>query len=348
MINNKFTRLKPCIMASHLVAGKQFKIIKHIIIFLIFNFSLLIFNLKPVRAQQVSLSLSPPLVELIIKPGKSVLVAYQIENLGDPVYLNADVVSFEVKDNLGNVKLKEKAEGPFRFSLDNSALKLNQPFFLKTRQKEQLLLRIRAIEGAPEGDYYYTLIVSTQPRMVTEGDSIGSTKATIGTNIITTVTESGKIDIKGKIALFDVLPRFRLPLGKSYLNFFDSNDKIPIVLILENKGKNFIKPEGEIILKGNFGETAHYQLLPQNILAESQRLIEATPSAEVELKKPVSLILSGFFLGRYRLSTNINFGQGIPNVFAATSFIALPFKFILGLFGASIMIFILIKRDRNN
>ncbi len=328
--------------------NSKLNIIKYFLILLTFNFSFLTFNLKSVNAQEVSLSLSPPLVELIIKPGKSVLVAYQVENLGDPVYLLADVVSFEAKDNLGNVKLKEKAEGPFRFSLDNSQLAFNQPFFLKTRQKEQLLLRIRAIEGAPEGDYYYTLIVSTQPRMVKEGESIGSAKATIGANIITTITESGKIDIKGKIALFDVLPRFRLPLGKNYLKFFDSNDKIPIVLILQNQGKNFIKPEGEIILKGNFGETAHYQLLPQNILAESQRLIEATPSATVEFKKPVSLILSGFFLGRYRLSTNINFGQGTPNVFASTSFIALPFKFILGLFGALIIIFILIKRDRSN
>lgn len=322
----------------------KLKIIKYFFLFLIFNFSLLIFNFKVVNAQQVSLSLSPPLVELIIKPGKSVLVAYQIENLGDPVYLTADVVSFEVKDSLGNVRLKEKAEGPFRFSLDNSSLKLNQPFFLKTRQKEQLLLRIRTIEGAPEGDYYYTLIVTTQPRTVSEGESIGNTKATIGANIIATITESGKIDIKGKIALFDVLPRLRLSLGKSHLNLFDSNDKIPIVLILENKGKNFIKPEGEIILKGNFGETAHYQLLPQNILAESQRLIEATPSAAVELKKPVSLILSGFFLGRYRLSTNINFGQGTPNVFASTAFIALPFRLILGLFGALIIIYLILKK----
>lgn len=326
----------------------KLNIIKYFFVFLIFNFSLLIFNLKVVNAQQVSLSLSPPLVELIIKPGKSVLVAYQVENLGDPVYLTADVVSFEVKDSLGNVKLKEKAEGPFRFSLDNSSLKLNQPFFLKTRQKEQLLLRIRTIEGAPEGDYYYTLIVTTQPRIVSEGESIDSAKATIGANIIATITESGKIDIKGKIALFDVLPRFRLSLGKSSLNFFDSNDKIPIVLILENKGKNFIKPEGEIILKGNFSETAHYQLLPQNILAESQRLIEATPSATVELKKPVSLIISGFFLGRYRLSTNINFGQGTPNVFASTSFIALPFRFILGLFGALIIIYIILKKIKND
>ncbi len=325
----------------------QLTTIKYLFIFLSSIYGLLTFNLKFVNAQQVSLSLSPPLIELIIKPGKSVIIAYQIENLGDPVYLSTNVVSFEVKDNLGNVKLKEKAEGPFRFSLDNSQLALNQPFFLKTRQKEQLLLRIRAIEGAPEGDYYYTLIVSTQPRMVTEGESISSTKATIGANIITTVTESGKINIKGKVALFDVLPRFRLPFGKKYLNFFDSNDKIPIVLILENQGKNFIKPEGQIILKGNFGETAHYQLLPQNILAESQRLIEATPSAEIEIKKPVSLILSGFFLGRYRLSTNINFGQGTPNIFASTSFIALPFKFILGLLGALIIIIVIFRKFTN-
>ena len=322
------------------------KIVKEGIIFLSFFIVYCLLFTKSVYSQQFTLSLSPPLLELIIKPGKSVLVAYSLENLGDPTYLTAKVVSFEPHNNLGNIRLKERAEGPVRFFLDNSEIALNQPFFLKTRQKEQLLLRIKPVDGAEEGDYYYTLLVSSQPREVREEEFAGAARATVGANILITVTESGKIEAKGKIALFDVLPRWRLSLGKKSLNLFDSNDKIPIILIVENKGKNVIKPQGKIVLKGYFGAKAEYEVLQQNILSESQRLLIATPSAEIEAKKPTSLVLQGFFIGRYQLATNINFGLGTPNLFAHTSFIALPFKFFLGILIGLIVVVFLIRKVR--
>jgi len=297
-----------------------------------------------VFAQQLSLSLSPPLVELIIKPGKSVLVAYDFINNGDPNYFSASVSSFEPKDNLGNIRLKNAPTGPIRFSLDNSDIQLDQPFFLKTRQRQQLLLRIRTPEGAPNGDYYYSLLVSSQPVGGNEGRSLGAARGTIASNILITVTDSGRIDINGKIAFFDVIPRFSFPLGKTKINLFDSNDPIPIVLIIANQGQNLIKPQGQINLTGNFGEQTHYKILPQNILSQSQRLIQATPSAQIQTKQPVTTIISGFFIGRYRLSTEVYFGEGTPKISAVTSFIAIPFKFILGLLVASIFGVIIFKK----
>jgi hypothetical protein len=295
-------------------------------------------------AQQLSLSLSPPLIELIIKPGKSVLVAYDFVNNGDPGYFSASLASFEAQDYLGNIHLKNNLTGPMRFSLDNSDIQLEQPFFLKTSQRQQLLLRIRAPEGAPNGDYYYSLLISSQPLGGNEGRSLGAARGTIAANILVTVTDSGRIDIKGKIALFETLPRFSLKLGKSQINLFDSNDPIPVILILANQGQNLIKPQGEITLTGNFGEQSQYEILSQNILANSQRLILATPSAQIQTKRPVSFVINGFFIGRYRLSAAVSFGEGTPKVFAATSFVAIPFKFILGLLVASIIGVIIFKK----
>jgi hypothetical protein len=288
-----------------------------------------------------------------MKPQKSILVAYNLQNNGDPVIAKAKVVSFEPKDNYGNVKLKDELDGPIRFSLDNADLQLNQPFFLKTRDRQQLLLRIRAPEGAPEGDYYYTLLIETEPPPGFEGKTSNRVKATIGSNILITVTESGKVEVKGKIALFDVLPRFKFDFGLKSIKLFDSNDKIPVVLIAQNQGKNLIKSEGEIILRGNFGETAKYQILPQNILSQSQRLLTATPSAEISCpdkgekpkycQQPITLLLSGFFLGKYNLSTSLYFGENAPKIFAYTSFIAIPFKLIFA-FVVALFVGILILR----
>ena len=298
--------------------------------------------LATAHAQQVSLSLSPPLLELFIKPGKAIMVAYNLKNYSDPTFLNLKILPFEAKDNLGNIRIKSEFEGPVRFSLDNADLKLDQPFFLKTNDSQQILLRIRIPENITDGDYYYSLLAETIPPTSSEGIGSARAKATIGSNILVTISNSGNVDIKPKIALFSVR-------GK----IFDSSDKIPVVLTVVNKGKNIIKPEGQISLKGNFGETAKYDIISKNILARSERLLEATPSALLDCDKgtdgacPAStLILSGFFIGKYNLSTEIRFGENSPTIFGFTTFYAFPFKIIAGIIFTSLIVVFIIKKEK--
>jgi len=321
----------------------KLKIKKDLISFLLL-FLLLFTISKKVFSQQVSLSISPPLIETIIKPGKSIMIAYTIKNFGDPTYLKTKVVSFEPKDNQGNVRLKNDLQGPIRFELDNADLQLERPFFLRTGASQQILLRIRAPEGAPLGDYYYTLLAETIPSGNLDEKTITQAKATIGSNILITVTNSGIIEVKPKVVIFDVLNKFKIFNKK--INLFDSFDKIPVLLILENKGKNLIKPEGEIILKDSFGNQIKYQIIPKNILAESQRVIEATESSKLTepTQNPITLVLSGFFLGPYHLSTKINFGENSPTIFANTQFFSFPFKLTVIIIFLIIIIIYLTKK----
>ena len=324
----------------------KFKNILLTILFLTIPYSLIP---NPSFAQQVSLSLSPPLLELFIKPGKAIMVAYKLDNLGDPTFLNLKILPFEAKDNLGNIRIKPEFEGPVRFSLDNTDLTLDQPFFLKTNYSQQILLRIRIPENITDGDYYYSLLAETTPPTASEGIGSARAKATIGSNILVTISNSGNIDIKPKIALFST--RGGLTLGQN-IKVFDSSDKIPVVLTVVNKGKNMMKPEGQISLKGNFGETIKYDIISKNILAESERLLEATPSATINCDQgreqkclfPTTLILSGFFIGKYNLSTEIRFGENSPTIFASTIFYAFPFKIAGGILLATVIIIFIIKR----
>ena len=282
------------------------------------------------------------------------MVAYKIENKGDPVVVKTNVLPFEPKDQQGNIRIKKEFEGPVRFSLDNSNIQLDQPYLLKTKDSQQILLRIRIPEGAPLGDYYYTLLAETQPSSNIGGNQSTLAKATIGSNILITVTESGRVEARGKITLFNVLPRFKLNLFDTSVNLFDSTDKIPVVLVVENTGKNLIKPNGNIVLRGNFGEKAEYEIIGQNILAESQRQLAASPSAMVDCEenekkavycqKSTSLVLSGFFVGLYKLSASLTFGENSPRIFSSASFIALPFKFLIGIFIALAVAWIIIKK----
>lgn len=292
---------------------------------------LLSVGMRAVYAQQVSLSISPPIVEAVMKPGKSILVAYNIKNNGDPAIINTRVVSFEPRGNFGNISLKEELEGPVRFSLDNADLKLGQSFFLNTGATQQVLLKMRLPENIPNGDHYYSLLAETIPPTTVEGIASSRAKATIATNILITVTESGVIEIKPKVTIFDTLSKFKMNLFGKPVGIYDSLDKIPVVLYVENNGSNKIVPQGKIRLKGALNQTTDYDIVPKNILANSQRIMEATPSATIspQPSTPVSLVLSGLFIGKYSLSTDISFGENSPTVFGSTTFIAFPFK-ILG------------------
>jgi len=326
------------------------------LLLVLFTSSLLLFTFKSVFAQQIGLSITPPHLEAVIKPGKSILIAYTIQNFGDPVTLKTNVFPIISKGNKGGIEIKEEFEGPIRFSLDNSNLSIGQAYFLNSRAKQQLLLRIRIPEGAPEGDYYYSLISETVPNPALEGSSTSRAKGRIGTNILITVTNSGRIDVKGRIAILDVFSRYKLDIfGKKY-RIFDSGDVIPVVLIAENKGKNLIKPNGDIVLRGNFGEKAVYNIIPQSILSESQRQLSASPSAEINCDqgrksfycgKDSSLLISGFFMGKYDLSTTISFGEGTPNVYSTVGFIALPIKFLIGLITIVIASLFIIKVQKS-
>lgn len=318
---------------------KKKLIYKKIIILLTTILFVLIYP-KKIYSQKFSLSISPPLTEIIIKPGKSVLIAFTLFNQGDPQILSASVKSFEPAGQFGNIFLKKELEGPIRFSLDNSDLQLNEDFFLKSNDRQQLLLRIRAPEGAPEGDYYYSLIIQSNPTPNNNSQILGRTQASIGANILITVTQEGEIEIKSSIALFDTLGGIKI----GNIKIYESTEPIPVILILKNQGKNLIKPQGKITLKGKFGEKAEFEIISQNILSQSQRQLLASPSANINLKNPVTLTLSGFFIGYYQLGAEINFGAETKKLFAQTSFFAFPFKLIFGTLFVILIIIFLIKK----
>lgn len=320
-------------------------------------FIVLLGRLAPVSyAQMADLSISPPLIEMAIKPGKVVLIAYTLRNFGDPTVITSKVLPFEPKDENGNIKIKEEFEGPIRFSLDNNDIQLNKPFFLRTKTSQQLLLRMRVPEGAPAGDYYYTFISETQAPPSLDGNTSPRSKVAIGSNILITVTNDGSIEVKGRISKFNVTSQFTFPDIFNNLHIFDIGERIPIILTVENIGNNLIKPYGNITMKGTFGEAATYDLLPQNILAHSQRTILATPSAAIDCnddkyirlcKASNSLVLSGFFFGKYQLSTSINFGENSGILNASASFLVFPVKLTIGLAVIFLIVFLIFRKVRS-
>src|SRR3989344_3734415 len=268
-----------------------------------------------VSAQQLSLSLSPPLTELIIKPGQATVIKYRLTNIGDPTITKIRILPFEPKDNQGNISIIDSLQSPIQFWLEKGSLKLEEPFFLKNSESQEFWLSVNIPEVTPAKDYYFTLLAETQPPPTQEGVVNVRTKVSIGSNLLISVTKKGEVEIKPKISLFTVVPKNKISLLGFKINLFSSFEKIPVVLIVENNGKNLIKPQGEIILSGPLWQRKRFEIKPQTILAESQR---QTP-----------LELPGFLLGNYRLSANLSLGQGTPTLYASTSFLVFPIKLFI-------------------
>ncbi|OGK24876.1 hypothetical protein A3A46_02715 [Candidatus Roizmanbacteria bacterium RIFCSPLOWO2_01_FULL_37_13] len=312
------------------------------------NYLLLTTN---VSAQQVSFSLSPILTELAIKPAQSTVIKYKLANLGDPSIVKIRVLPFEAKDSVGNVNIKNALEGPIQFELENETIKLEEAFFLKNSTSQELFLNVRVSEGTPAKDYYFTILAESQPPPTQEGVANLRAKISVGSHLLITVTKEGRVEIKPKISLFQVVPKNKIRLFGLQISLFNSFDKIPIVLLVENKGKNLIKPQGEIILRGPLWYSKKFEIKSQTVLAESQKLLlldSKNSSSNVEHLTSNSLILPGLFLGGYKLSATISFGDGTPTLFASTSFLVLPIKFTVLAAFVTILIIFLIKRLKKN
>jgi len=292
------------------------------IITIITIITVILLSAKSAHAQQISLSLYPPIIETIIKPGKNILVAYTVTNNGDPATLRFNMRTFSPQGVTGAMNISDDLEGPVRFSLDNNDLQLGQPFLLRTGSYRQAIVRMRIPEGTPDGDYYYVLLAETESTPGINGSSGSISRASVGSPLLVTVTQSGKVQIKGSIESMYVSPRYKITLFDTTYNIFDSSDPVLVHLTLKNEGNNLFKPEGTISLSGGLGETMSRAIIPQNILSDSSRAINCSPHCS----------FSGFFIGTYDINASVRLNEKQSPLRISTRFIAIPFKFILGLF----------------
>lgn len=299
--------------------------------------------LTPVGAQQVGLSISPPLLEVMIQPGKSITKAYQLTNNSDfDLYLIAKIVPFTPADLSGNISLDHESKitnHESLFTLQNSNIQLNQPFQLTAGTSQQLVLKLDIPQVVEEKDYYYTLLIEQAER----GKYIGSQhRIKIGSNLLITVSESGQPKTNFNLAEFSARPKFA-----------DLFDQVEFNLVIENTGQAFFKPEGKIEIYNTFfnRKMAELNLLPENILVNSSRKIKCmenqtkTITSEVksadtsEVLRPITCTFSSTLPGKYKaVITSPSNKPLTTNTQHQTYFYLVPFRLTLALLMAILII----------
>lgn len=281
-----------------------------------------------VQAQQVSLSLDPPIVQAKIKPGKSIIVAYTVHNLGDPINLQFLIRPFTPQGQLGNLSVFPQLEGPVQFNLENADIQMEKPFFFPSKDKKQAVLRIKIPPGIPDGDYYYILLAETVPAISLGGQSTGVASASIGSPLLLSITDSGVTEIKATVAEFSFIPDYVLTVGNKTVRIVDSAKQLPLVCSVRNMGKSLIQPQGSITDKVE-SVTKKYSIISQNVLSNSQRLLKVLSSEESSSLVGSTVLLSPHTVGTHRVTLELSYGENSPIQYKSLEFLSLPVRLII-------------------
>jgi len=294
------------------------------------------------HAANYGLSISPPLLRVHIKPGKSITQVFRIENLStSDKILVASIVPFTKSDDLGNPVLDPKANAPWLsyFSLANSYIKFNDPFSLAAGANEQLILSLTVPETAPLKDIYATLIISTYDNSVNQTFLGTAVRATIGSNLLITISSQSFPDTILKIEDFSPSKGTLLKIGNLF--FADNITPLKFTATVNNEGSFAAETKGVFrVIAGKDKPVYLEGILPVNVIAKSRRQLVNTEGNPFEFTPSLGNI------GSHKFSLEIKTENS--NTTSTINIFFFPLKLSLGLLVSLIIIISIIKITSNS
>ena len=306
-----------------------------------------------VRAQTISLSIWPPLLEAVIQPGKAITQVFRLKNLGDDTIIHASVVPFEPSGDFGRIAISQTASPALAyFSLQNADLDLPAIIPLKSGQTQEFVLKIKVPETAAEADHYFAFLFSADTKGLISASGT-TTLGSIAANILLTVSQTGELHPTAKIEEFRpsrsnlVGPRGYEPSdrpSRSNLvgSFLDSFSPINFILKLKNTSSTRLKAVGQIEVKNTFNRlVATLPLREDNVLAHSSRYLQGS-----ELSGSSEPCISWnpiFPLGRYTAIATITPQNTTSQISQTIHFYVLPYKALLAIISL-LIIYLLTKQ----
>jgi hypothetical protein len=271
-------------------------------------------------AQEVSLSISPPITELTIQPGKSFNQVFTLKNDGAPVTVTPKIFPFIPLDKQGHAEIIEDKNSVDVFAswfyFDQS------PVSLGTTGSRDFYLKITPPATAEEKDYYFTFIVEVQNDN-NLGINNSLAQARIGANLLISVSKDGNPQKKASAITF------------SAARLIDSFSTLNYKVVIGNTGFSFFKPTGKITVDQIFGSTTVLNLAPLNVLVGGAREISCIQSEEI-----VPCTLPGkFLIGIYRSDLNFTIDDSGTAIAKQIYTIAFPFSVLISI----IVIFIIYR-----
>lgn len=284
------------------------------------------------KAQEFSLSIWPPVLEVTIIPGKGITQVYKLKNNGNTeLAITSKIIPFLPEGEKGGINLLEESSQsslenlPQQWiSFQNADLKLGEKFLLSPGKEKEIVLKIKVPADAPERDYYLTLLFETIPDLFL-GQSGGNIQTKLGTNILLTVSQTDQLQKEAIIEEFRLLNCL-----SSQFCLIDSFTSPGFLIRVKNIGKTFFKPQGEITIKGWLGQNWKIPLLGENILANSIRQLTCAFQKEENIFPSPCQLSTKFLLGHYDAYLIFDPDGSSQKYQAKIDFWAFPLKLVLG------------------
>ncbi len=315
------------------------------IIFILFFFLILLLP-YPIK----SLTISPPLMDLEVDPGQTIVEEFKVINETDePIELSVSIERFRARGEEGQPEFvsseEEEAEFYNWIEIDK------EPFILLPQTRKIIPLIIRVPEKASPGGYYAAIFWSTAPPKIKEEKIAVGVVGKVGALILLKIT--GEVKEEGRLLEFFLKERKRI-LNRLPVDF---------VVRFENTGNVHLKPEGEIEITDIFGKVITSLLINKrraNVLPESVRKFEnkwetryrGAKGLILEAKKKENFLenfirefrneKNNFAFGKFFAQLNLRYGKERKFVEATRDFWIIPWRiFSFSLVSLIIVLFFL-------
>lgn len=303
--------------------------------FLLFSLPLLLFGFTgQVFAQTSGLSISPPVVEVLLSPNKKVVQAFTITNQGESSQFVANLHRISPLGPHGQVAVAPQpirdTELPLLVTLENAHYSLGQPFALAEGQATQLVLGLEGPTSDVSLDTYLALVVSP----VYQGAEVITSISGISSLILTTLTPTGALDVNLELTNFD------LPL------IHDSSTPLSLTPLVTNHAGTMLRVTGNLTVISPLGEErSQLELAPTLILAAASRQLQGTADSG-QNSIPLVWEPHPFSFGPYRLKLSVMTlgGTTIQEVEKMIFLFPLKTTLLIILFGLWLMILVLKKK----
>lgn len=296
----------------------------------------IIFLLFPsaAHAQSTSLSINPPVVEILIAPNKQVTQTFTLQAQGENISIIPELHLVHPSDLNGHTTIDPEPLNPSSISLtiNSPTHHLGTPIPY-SGSPLPITLTFEAANVDISEDIYLALVLRTIPNSDLQSSSI--TALSISALILVTINPTGIMPINLEVK--DFSPPF----------FHDSWLPLDINPVLVNKAPIMIRPLGKYEVISPSGKVVFsIPIYPNLILGNSSRSIQGN-APEVPSPLPLSWSPTWSTLGPHRLHLVITTQSGTTLTDIEKIIWIIPMRIIL-IFSLFIILFIIYLTTRHN
>lgn len=293
--------------------------------------------LSPSRSQakenQLEVSLNPSNFFIQLQPGQSVTHTIKVTYSGQStVSITPQLVDFLPDNKTGWPLLLNETDANF-INITSPVKKFGESWKMEPNSTAEILLSISPTQKTLQKEYTTTLLLEVKPAESTDNSSsISKTTIKVGSNIIAFIG-SEKVDQR-----WLSINQLKIPW------ILDSLSPMNIDLEIKNTGPAAAIPIGRIsVLDWQGKEKAMFDIAPDLILGNSQRIARRKPTETDQIETPQSIIYDpGFLLGVYQIKAELLDPANENSVLSSTqkSVLALPMLLVVILM-LSVVVYVL-------